>query len=186
MSRKVAAIWPSAPSTAQPKKVALSDGQLVSDEPIEHGDENQRERKTEAEAHEGRAGRAHHGLQVLLRRRAQILQKGGGDGDRDPEFHAEAFRKGRAHNTNAACPAKTKAVRSTDQPNCCRGYFDLVASQITWRAPRLPRARVLTSSTSKPDCLRRAVKLLSGCADQTASTPPGVSAVRAADSPSMS
>jgi hypothetical protein len=61
--------------------------QRITDDVIEHPDEEQREGKAETEAHESRPGRAHHGLQVLLRRRAQILQKCSGDGDGDPEFH---------------------------------------------------------------------------------------------------
>ena len=61
--------------------------QRIADEPMQHGDENKREGKAEAETHEGRSGRAHHGLQMFLHRRAQVLQKRGGDGDGDPEFH---------------------------------------------------------------------------------------------------
>jgi hypothetical protein len=55
---------------------------------VEREDEEQRERNAEAEAHECRAGRAHHALQVLLRRRPQVLQEGCGDGNWYPEFHA--------------------------------------------------------------------------------------------------
>src|SRR5690606_760726 len=49
--------------------------------------EKHRERQAESEAHEGGAGRTHDAFQVLLRRRTQILQEGGGYRDRNPEFH---------------------------------------------------------------------------------------------------
>ena len=46
-----------------------------------------RDRETIAETHEARASRAERGLQVLLKRRPQVLQEGGGDGDQYPGFH---------------------------------------------------------------------------------------------------
>ena len=48
-------------------------------------------RHAEAEAHKGRASRAHRALQIFLQRGADVLQEGGGDSDGDPEFHADLF-----------------------------------------------------------------------------------------------
>ena len=59
-----------------------------------------------------------------------------------------------------------------------------LAIQMTWRAPPpLPVARMLTSLTSKPALRRRFANAGLGPDDQTASTPPGRSAVCAAFSP---
>lgn len=59
-----------------------------------------------------------------------------------------------------------------------------VANQMTWRRPLpLPRARAVTSSTSKPAPPSLRVKAASGAADQIASRPPGRSAARASARP---
>ena len=56
-----------------------------------------------------------------------------------------------------------------------------------WRAPpRGPWARARCSPTAKPAVRGRRTKLVSGAADQTASTPPGRSAARAALRPAES
>src|SRR5438094_9755382 len=74
-------------------------------------------------------------------------------------------------------------LASTDGEQPARDQRRLVAIQITWRAPRLPCARVLISSTTKPACFRRRVNPQSGPCDQTASTPPGFNEVSAAARP---
>ena len=71
------------------EKSGVGQRQRIEGQEPQASDEEQRKGKAEAETHEGRAGRAHHALQVLLRRRTQILQEGGGDGDGNPEFHGE-------------------------------------------------------------------------------------------------
>src|SRR5437868_721179 len=74
-----------------------------------------------------------------------------------------------------------------DQASRGRTGPGLVAIQITCRAPPpAPLARTGTSSTAKPALRRRWVNFGFRAADQTASTPPGRSAKRAAASPVVS
>ena len=61
--------------------------QRIAGKEVKAGDEEERERHAEPEAHEGRAGRPHHALEMLLHRRSHVLEKRGGYRDRDPEFH---------------------------------------------------------------------------------------------------
>ena len=63
--------------------VALSAGCVYADD---HKHETHDD-KAKTEAHEGRAGGSHHRLELLLRRRAKVLQECSGDCYRDPEFH---------------------------------------------------------------------------------------------------
>ena len=141
------------PAQRHPKKErGIDRRQRIGRAEMQHGDDQDGDRAAEAEPHEGRAVRAHDALEVLLQRRPQVLQEGGGNGDRYPEFHgrfqADAARfqlacdlSGQTCQGRAACgPSGTDAMRQVR-----------VASQIVWRAPRLPLARVATSSTRKPD-----------------------------------
>ena len=61
---------------------------------------------------------------------------------------------------------------------------DFVANQMTWRAPlRVAVARTATSFTAKPAARSRLENAGLGPDDQTASTPPGRSALRIAFNP---
>ena len=60
---------------------------------MQHGHEQQREGKAEAETYEGRARRTHHIFQVFLHCGADVLEKGGGDSNRDPQFHGRAVSR---------------------------------------------------------------------------------------------
>ena len=67
-----------------------------------------------------------------------------------------------------------------------RPYAALAAIQMTYRPPRPLWARAVISSTAKPARPRRCLNSLFGAADQTASRPPGRSALRAALRPRLS
>lgn len=91
----------------------------------------------------------------------------------------KAVNRMRREQQNIARPRR-RTVRAGRQ----NAAYLFRAIQITWRAPPpLPVARTLTSLTSKPALPRRLVNVGFGPDDQTASTPPGRSAVFAALNP---
>ena len=102
-----------------------------------------------------------------------------------PFLPGSVFRRSRRRRflAHAAVRGSTPFLHVDDLGPPEQAYRGLVAIQMTWRAPRLPLARVFTSSTAKPACFSRRVKPLSGPCDHTASTPPGLSAARAAPRP---